>query len=147
MKITKRFRFEAAHRLMLHEGACQNLHGHSYKVEVTADGAVDDETGMVLDFSILSKAVKSILLGDFLGPPWDHSILLNYKDPLAEMLKEHFPKFRITTFMGEPTAELMAATLLDLSSQALKGMGVNDVFIRDVKMWETENNFAEINNY
>ena len=33
--ITRHFSFDAAHYLPGHEGKCQNLHGHTYKLEVT----------------------------------------------------------------------------------------------------------------
>ena len=33
--ITKRFTFEACHHLPNYNGKCANVHGHSYKLEVT----------------------------------------------------------------------------------------------------------------
>ena len=35
IEVTKIFRFESAHNLPNYEGDCANLHGHSYKLEVT----------------------------------------------------------------------------------------------------------------
>ena len=52
MKITQAFTFEAAHFLpkVGPTHRCRNLHGHSYRVELTLDGPVDPETGFVVDF-------------------------------------------------------------------------------------------------
>jgi 6-pyruvoyltetrahydropterin/6-carboxytetrahydropterin synthase len=58
MRVTKRFAFEAAHILPLHDGKCSRLHGHNYVVEVTAEGNVHTEgpkTGMVVDFGDLKE--------------------------------------------------------------------------------------------
>ena len=35
LSITKIFRYEAAHALMGYDGLCANIHGHSYRLEVT----------------------------------------------------------------------------------------------------------------
>jgi 6-pyruvoyltetrahydropterin/6-carboxytetrahydropterin synthase len=55
VELTKEYRFEAAHRLPRVPAGhkCQRLHGHSYKVEVTVRGAVDPDTGWLIDFSVI----------------------------------------------------------------------------------------------
>lgn len=41
MKITKIFTFDSSHMLDGHDGKCQNLHGHTYKLEITvSDGII-----------------------------------------------------------------------------------------------------------
>jgi 6-pyruvoyltetrahydropterin/6-carboxytetrahydropterin synthase len=60
--ITKIFRFEAAHRLDNHEGKCKQLHGHSYKFEVTIAGNINPITGMVLDFGDLKDIVNNCII-------------------------------------------------------------------------------------
>ena len=52
MKVAKRFRWEAAHRLTDHPGACKSIHGHSYEMTVILSGDVD-ENGMVVEFADL----------------------------------------------------------------------------------------------
>ena len=58
MKITQAFHFEAAHRLPKVPAThrCYNMHGHSYRVEVTLKGAVDPATGFVADFFDIEAA-------------------------------------------------------------------------------------------
>lgn len=56
MKITKVFTFDSAHKINLDGTKCENLHGHTYKLEVTVAGKCD-EMGMVMDFGLLKEIV------------------------------------------------------------------------------------------
>lgn len=53
--------FAAAHFLANYHGKCERLHGHNYRVRVTASGPELDQSGMLVDFGVLKKALKSIL--------------------------------------------------------------------------------------
>ena len=55
------FRFCAAHRLPLHPGRCQRLHGHSYRMQVVVSGNPDGRTGMVVDFYEVEAAVGPVV--------------------------------------------------------------------------------------
>jgi 6-pyruvoyltetrahydropterin/6-carboxytetrahydropterin synthase len=62
VQIRKSFRFEAAHVLPHHDGKCSRLHGHSYRLDVTLAGPLQDDgpaRGMVVDFDVLSRVVKA----------------------------------------------------------------------------------------
>ncbi len=53
--------FDAAHHLENYEGACKNLHGHTYKVELWVTGDVkliDEKTGILFDFTNLKNILK-----------------------------------------------------------------------------------------
>ncbi len=61
MRISKQFRFEAAHVLPHHPGKCSRLHGHSYRLEVVVEGplqASGPAAGMVEDFDEIAKVVR-----------------------------------------------------------------------------------------
>ena len=62
-RLTKEFRFEAAHTLpSLPEGhKCRKMHGHSFKVEISVEGAVDEEIGWVYDHKQISLAMEPLL--------------------------------------------------------------------------------------
>jgi 6-pyruvoyltetrahydropterin/6-carboxytetrahydropterin synthase len=62
-ELTKTFRFEAAHSLPnVPEGhKCRRLHGHSYRVDVHVAGEPDADTGWVVDFGDIKKAVAPVL--------------------------------------------------------------------------------------
>ena len=104
-RISKDFRFEAAHRLPYHDGPCANLHGHSYVLRVIVEGSPqaaseedgyvegldpfpkspNPQTGMVLDYGRISKAVKPIVAA------LDHHMLNEIpglENPTAEILCE-----------------------------------------------------------
>lgn len=57
MRITKHFTFEASHVLPLHKGKCARLHGHSWKMAVTAEGPISEKSGFVCDFGSLKELV------------------------------------------------------------------------------------------
>ena len=60
MKITQAFRFEAAHRLpreFKETHPCHRLHGHSYRVELQLEGAVDPLSGFLVDFFDIEAAL------------------------------------------------------------------------------------------
>ncbi len=75
--LTKSFGFSAAHRLhsnLLSEeenkavfGKCNNLHGHghNYELEVTVQGEIDRQTGMIMDLSNLMQIVQEVILDRF----------------------------------------------------------------------------------
>lgn len=54
--------FDAAHHLDNYEGACKNLHGHTYKVivEVKGDDSQLDKASILWDFSELKKIIKQL---------------------------------------------------------------------------------------
>ena len=60
-ELTVRDEFSAAHQLRGYEGACENLHGHNWKVEVVVRGSRLNEIGILIDFKELKKALKEIL--------------------------------------------------------------------------------------
>jgi len=63
MRLFKEFTFEAAHRLpnVPAEHKCSRLHGHSFVVKISVDGAVGETTGWVMDFGEIKVAFKPIL--------------------------------------------------------------------------------------
>jgi len=52
--------FSAAHFLTRYHGKCERLHGHNYKVFVTAAGRELDDGGMLLDFGILKTHLRKV---------------------------------------------------------------------------------------
>jgi 6-pyruvoyltetrahydropterin/6-carboxytetrahydropterin synthase len=100
-------------------GKCNNEHGHghNYFVEVLVGGAVDGETGMVVDLVALDDAVRSQVLERF-----DHANL--NLDPLfADRV---------------PTTENLCRTIFMLVKDALPAGE-----LEQVRVEETENNYFE----
>lgn len=63
MKVCQAFAFEAAHRLPnVPDGhRCKNMHGHSYRIEITVCGEPDPITGFVIDFFEIDEFMRPIL--------------------------------------------------------------------------------------
>jgi 6-pyruvoyltetrahydropterin/6-carboxytetrahydropterin synthase len=59
-KLTKRVKFEAAHRIPGHPGKCDRLHGHTYLVDIEVSGDDLDSLGILIDFSAL-KELEALL--------------------------------------------------------------------------------------
>jgi 6-pyruvoyltetrahydropterin/6-carboxytetrahydropterin synthase len=59
--------FEAAHWLPAHDGKCQRLHGHSWRLTVEVRGtalhATGPKQGMVLDYGDISALVRPLVEG------------------------------------------------------------------------------------
>ncbi len=69
-KITKMLVFDSAHYITDHEGQCKNLHGGRYNIEVTIKDRIDPITGFIIDYSLLKKIVKNLVVNKF-----DHKTL------------------------------------------------------------------------
>ncbi len=53
--------FAAAHNLRNYNGKCERLHGHNYRVEVTAAGDKLNDIGLLYDFVDLKKAMNAVI--------------------------------------------------------------------------------------
>src|SRR3954454_22299502 len=81
--VIRTFGFEAAHQLPWHEGKCRDLHGHSYRLEVSVEGPLN-EHGIVIDFADLKAAVKREVIDRY-----DHTYLNDLMDnPTAELIAQ-----------------------------------------------------------
>jgi 6-pyruvoyltetrahydropterin/6-carboxytetrahydropterin synthase len=49
----RRIKFDAGHRVHLHESKCRNAHGHQYIVFIYATAENLDKLGWIIDFSVL----------------------------------------------------------------------------------------------
>ena len=61
-ELTKSFRFEAAHALAnttLGESS-EEIHGHSFRAEITVRGTPNPATGMVIDLGLLDRRIDDV---------------------------------------------------------------------------------------
>lgn len=136
-EITRRFEFCAGHRLLGHEGACANMHGHNYVAEVTvmaADAGQLDNLDRVIDFAVVKR-----LVGGWLDEHWDHAFLYCEDDREVAKALKCVPGQRSYPMTANPTAEVMAAHLLWKAQGLVSHLGV--VVVR-VQLWETPKCFA-----
>ena len=129
VRVTRRATFAAAHVLCRDEwsdarnreafGDDVNEHGHSYVIEVTVGGAVDPETGMVVNLS----RVDEVLRREFVSAV-DHRHLNRDVDFLQGVM---------------PTAENLARAAFRRLEPALL-----PARLLKVRVVESENNAAEV---
>ena len=130
MRVCRRATFNAAHRLFRKDwsdeknnnvfGKCNNpnFHGHNYVLEVWIEGAIDSETGYVIDLKIVKDLIKNEITDRF-----DHK---NLNLDCKEFLNLN------------PTAENIAVVCWDLLRVEL-----DTKYELSIKLWETENNLVE----
>jgi 6-pyruvoyltetrahydropterin/6-carboxytetrahydropterin synthase len=87
-EITIKSDFAAAHRLNNYQGACENLHGHNFIVEVSVLCNKLDNSYIAIDFKELKKIVKGIL------DKLDHTYLndndfFKNSNPTSEMIAKY----------------------------------------------------------
>lgn len=141
MKVAKRFRWEAAHRLPWHEGDCRYVHGHSYRMMVELAGTPTDDTpggaSMLIDFKHVKRLVKPMV------EAMDHATLVAESD--TELLQAmQALDTKIYRMPADTTAENLSAhvaqTLIEEGAEVLQRHGVDTVC---VEVWETETCYAQ----
>lgn len=62
-RLTKDFHFEAAQTLpRVPEGhKCRQMHGHSFKIEISIEGEVDPNTGWIYDHARIADAMRPLI--------------------------------------------------------------------------------------
>ena len=106
--------FAAAHYLRNYHGKCENPHGHNYRVKVYVSGKELDKGGMLIDFSVLKKHLKSVL----------------------ETLDHHDLNSTPYFTEQEPSAENISRYIFD----SLKTLLPSGIRMAGVEVFETEKN-------
>lgn len=125
--------FDSAHFLSGYNGKCANLHGHTWKIEVTSysDTLIEngEKRGMVIDFSDLKSAVRS------LAKDFDHTLIYekgSLKPSTVDALKSEGFSLKEVDF--RPTAENFARHFYNLLKKSLP--------VKKVAVYETPDNCA-----
>ncbi|AWX15107.1 6-carboxytetrahydropterin synthase QueD [Mergibacter septicus] len=137
IKISKEFSFDMAHLLDGHDGKCQNLHGHTYKLQVELTGKLHTtgaKRGMVMDFSDVKKAVKELIIDQL-----DHAFIYDKFSERECKIAQLLESMQLKTFALETrtTAEEMARFIFNqLKTKA-------NLPISSVRLWETPTSYCE----
>ena len=140
IRVTKQFKFETGHALYGYDGLCKNVHGHSYKLDVTVIGMpITDskhvKNGMVIDFGDLKAIVNQEIVN-----PFDHATVLNVSTPHKEIADEMENRgHKIIRVNYQPTSEMM---VLDFAEK-LKSKLPQHLELYSLKLRETATAFAE----
>ncbi|MBR1770250.1 MAG: 6-carboxytetrahydropterin synthase [Bacteroidales bacterium] len=139
IRITKEFHFEMSHCLNNYNGACKNIHGHSYKLYITLRGEQDKDTqsssyGMLMDFTELKKIVQANIIETF-----DHSFVIEKHSPFIQAVEMMNTKKNIVDF--QPTCENLVIHFKNLVEPFLPPR----VELYKVVLYETASSCAEWN--
>ena len=131
--VTKTVKFDAAHVLTNHQGLCKNLHGHTYRVDVSVAQAEDDERDMVIDFKDLKTIANEVICDRF-----DHAFIYNTESVGEKEIAAVVEKngMRTVAIPFRSTAENLAKLFYDDLKSRIPGLAT-------VKVWETADSSAE----
>ena len=129
--VTKTVKFDAAHVLTDHQGLCRNLHGHTYRVDVSVAAEADGD--MVIDFKELKGILAEVICDRF-----DHSFIYNTgsvgESEIAAVVEKH--GMRTVAIPFRSTCENLAKMFYNALKTRIPGLS-------SVKVWETADNVAE----
>jgi 6-pyruvoyltetrahydropterin/6-carboxytetrahydropterin synthase len=74
--------FASAHFITFAGHRCEGLHGHNYRARVTVEGALDEESWFVFDFTILKKIMRRLC------DEIDHKVLLPLENPKIQLSED-----------------------------------------------------------
>ena len=145
--------FASAHFITFAGHRCEPLHGHNYRVAVVLEGALDEESWYVVDFSELKRITR--LLCDEI----DHKVLLPLQNPKLDV-REHDGSVTVAyegkakyVFPVEDCALLdIPNTTVEMLAQFLAGRvrsALNDLGVRTLTAieLEVEENFGQSATY
>lgn len=128
-----------SHALLNYDGLCRNIHGHSYKLQITVadepmQSAGSPKDGMVIDFSILKKIIQEQIISQLY-----HSLMINEKAPIDKLsaLGQIYERHKVVPF--QPTSENLVVYI----ANKVKPLLPEHIELFSVRLYETSNSFAE----
>jgi len=143
MLIRKLFKFENAHivRDCTTRRCSENIHGHSYKIEVLLESNYLDDGQMVYDFGLTKRYIKELI------DSFDHGITLWSKDDSAyvDAMKKYSNRW--VELPVSPSAEQFSRVIYLLVERVLACTimqnGEKDVHLHSIIVHETETGYAQ----
>lgn len=132
-KIAKEYKWEMSHRLPFHDGPCKNIHGHSYKMIIGLEGALD-KNSMVLDYYEIDRIIRPLM------NQLDHAFLCDKDDKMMiEFLATNGFKYSIIPYVT--TSENIVTYFLDLIKEHFQKF--DNLLTLSITVYETIDAFAE----
>lgn len=136
-KTAKQFTFDMAHMLDGHDGKCQNLHGHTYILQVEVSGSLHEtgaKKGMVMDFADLKTVVKTHILDKM-----DHAFIYDTSSERESQVADLLEKLNSKTYgiATRTTAEEMTRHIFNVLKQKA------NLPVSLVRLWETPSSYCE----
>ena len=143
MIIRKLFKYENAHivRGCSTQRCSQNIHGHSYKVEVLLESNYLDNGQMVYDFGLMKLSIKALI------DAFDHSITLWSEESSAykEAMKAHSKRW--VELPVSPSAEQFSRVFFLMVERVLACTVMQneekEVALKSIIVHETDTGYAQ----
>jgi 6-pyruvoyltetrahydropterin/6-carboxytetrahydropterin synthase len=143
MLIRKLFKFENAHivRDCTTQRCSENIHGHSYKIEVLLESNYLDNGQMVYDFGLTKRYIKELI------DSFDHGITLWSRDDVKyiEAMKSHSNRW--IELPVSPSAEQFSRVIYLMVERVLACTdmrnGEREVKLHSIIVHETETGYAQ----
>jgi 6-pyruvoyltetrahydropterin/6-carboxytetrahydropterin synthase len=142
--MTRKHKFDAAHRVMFERVKCFNMHGHEYHVEVTLSYDEMHSIGYAIDL----KEIRRLGLS-YLDKRFDHGAILNPLDvDFIEPCIKNKTKIHIMNLMGpgqdcNPSAENIAKEVFFAMSKLLDNPEDCNLKVHKVRLYETINCYVD----
>lgn len=145
--------FASAHFITFAGHRCEPLHGHNYRVGVTLEGALDEQSWYVVDFSELKRVMRALC------DEIDHKVLLPRHNPKLDVVEsngsvtvayEGKPKYVfpaedcVLLEIPNTTVEMLAQHLAARVRDAMSELGVRTLTAIEL---EVEENFGQSATY
>ena len=145
--------FASAHFITFAGHRCEPLHGHNYRVAVSLEGALDEDSWYVVDFSELKRIMRQLC------DEIDHKVLLPLRNPKLDVQEQEgsvrvayegkqkyvFPVEDCALLdIPNTTVEMLAQFLAARVSLALRELGVRTLTAIEL---EVEENFGQSATY
>jgi 6-pyruvoyltetrahydropterin/6-carboxytetrahydropterin synthase len=145
--------FASAHFITFAGHRCEPLHGHNYRVGVVLEGALDEESWYVLDFSELKRIMRQLC------DEIDHKVLLPLRNAKLDVRRSDgavtvayegkqkyvFPaEDCVLLDIPNTTVEMLAQYLASRVRDAIRDLGVRTLTAIEL---EVEENFGQSATY
>jgi len=143
MLIRKLFKFENAHivRDCTTQRCSENIHGHSYKIEVLLESNYLDDGQMVYDFGLTKRYIKELI------DSFDHGISLWSKDDTTYISAMKAHSNRWVELPVSPSAEQFSRVIYLMVERVLvctdMQNGEREVKLHSIIVHETETGYAQ----
>lgn len=139
IRVTKQFDFEMAHVLSGYDGLCSNIHGHSYKLDVTVTGEIfqkpgHPKNGMVMDLGDLKDIVQTHVIDKL-----DHTFMVSNAVPPDSLAGLRKNTKRLLEVNFQPTSENIALYIAGILKQILPAA----VSLFSIRLAETARSYVE----
>ena len=128
-----------AHALWNYDGACKNIHGHSYRLFVSLLGipnseATDPKLGMVIDFKDLKSLVEKPVVDFF-----DHALVVHKSadGETLDSIRKMYEKVHVFDF--QPTCENLVLEFVHKIQKELP----EGIELYKLRLFETATSYAE----